>query len=142
MSPDTGRPTDEAGVDDALYRNLVAHTPKINAQLARYGVKFGLYKDGVFNERLFPFDAVPRIIEADAWSFLERGLIQRVDALNAYLRDLYGAKQIIADGVGPADFAFASSGYGNDEIIRWKLLIPGAAQAVQIGLKTGIYLRL
>ncbi|WP_165046002.1 circularly permuted type 2 ATP-grasp protein [Adlercreutzia sp. ZJ138] len=94
-----------------MYENLVRHTPKINQQLARYGVKFGIYKDNVFSERLFPFDAVPRIISAEAWDVLERGLIQRVDALNAYLRDLYGDKQIIADGVVPQDFAFASSGY-------------------------------
>ncbi len=94
-----------------IYDSLVEHTPRINAQLARYGVKFGLYKDGQFNERLFPFDAVPRIISAEAWESLEAGLIQRVDALNAYLRDLYGEKRIIADGVVPSDFAFASSGY-------------------------------
>ncbi len=94
-----------------IYDSLVEHTPRINAQLARYGVKFGLYKDGQFNERLFPFDAVPRIISAEAWEGLEAGLIQRVDALNAYLRDLYGEKRIIADGVVPSDFAFASSGY-------------------------------
>ena len=94
-----------------VYDNLVSHTSSINAQLARYGVKFGLYKDGEFRERLFPFDAVPRIIEADAWKSLEKGLSQRVRALNAYLADLYGEKQIIRDGVVPADFAFASSGY-------------------------------
>ena len=94
-----------------VYDNLVTHTASINAQLARYGVKFGLYKDGEFRERLFPFDAVPRIIEADAWKSLEKGLSQRVRALNAYLSDLYGEKQIIRDGVVPADFAFASSGY-------------------------------
>ena len=93
------------------YDNLVSHTPRINQQLARYGVKFGLYKDGTFNERLFPFDAVPRIIDGKSWDFLERGLIQRVDALNLYLADIYGKKQIIKDGVVPEDFAFASSGY-------------------------------
>ena len=94
-----------------VYDNLVTHTSAINAQLARYGVKFGLYKEGEFHERLFPFDAVPRVIEADAWERLERGLSQRVRALNAYLADLYGEKQIIHEGVVPADFAFASSGY-------------------------------
>lgn len=94
-----------------MYRKLVSHTDKINKQLARYGVKFGIYKDGQFNERLFPFDAVPRIIGADEWKVLEKGLIQRVDALNAYLRDLYNGAQIIKDGVVPADFAYASSGY-------------------------------
>ena len=96
----------------APWAGLVEHTPKINAQLARYGVKFGIYKDGRFDERLFPFDAIPRVISADAWSLLERGLIQRVDALNRYLADLYaGDRQIIRDGVVPEDFAFASSGY-------------------------------
>lgn len=95
----------------AMYEKLVSHTPKINQQLARYGVKFGIYKDNVFQERLFPFDAVPRIISAEAWEFLERGLIQRVDALNAYLADVYGEKRIIKDGIVPEDFAFASSGY-------------------------------
>ena len=94
-----------------MYSKLVEQTPKINSQLARYGVKFGLYKQGQFKERLFPFDAIPRIITASQWEYLERGLIQRVDALNAYLRDLYGEKRIIADGVIPETFAFASSGY-------------------------------
>ena len=93
------------------YEELLEHAPKINQQLARYGVKFGLYKNGTFNERLFPFDAIPRTISADTWARLERGLAQRVDALNAYLADIYGKKQIVADGVVPEDFAFASSGY-------------------------------
>ena len=93
------------------YTDLVEHTPKINQQLARYGVKFGIYKDGTFNERLFPFDAIPRVIEASTWKSLEAGLIQRVRTLNLYLADVYGNRQIIADGVVPEDFAFASSGY-------------------------------
>lgn len=97
--------------DAPVYESLLSHTPKINQQLARYGVKFGLYKNGEFNERLFPFDAIPRVIKKDVWATLERGLAQRVDALNAYLADVYGAKQIIRDGVVPEDFAFASSGY-------------------------------
>lgn len=97
--------------DAPVYESLLSHTPKINQQLARYGVKFGLYKNGEFNERLFPFDAIPRVIKKDVWATLERGLAQRVDALNAYLADVYDAKQIIRDGVVPEDFAFASSGY-------------------------------
>lgn len=97
--------------DAPVYESLLSHTPKINQQLARYGVKFGLYKNGEFNERLFPFDAIPRVIKKDVWSMLERGLAQRMDALNAYLADIYGKKQIVRDGIVPEDFAFASSGY-------------------------------
>ena len=90
---------------------LVSHTARINDQLARYGVKFGIYKNGTFNERLFPFDAIPRIIDHDDWVNLERGLAQRVDALNAFLRDVYGAQEIIKDGVVPEDFVISSPGY-------------------------------
>ena len=94
-----------------LYSRLVGYSPRINQQLARYGVKCGLYKNGQFEERLFPFDAIPRVISADDWAVLERGLIQRVDALNAYLRDLYTDAEIIRDGVVPQHFAYASSGF-------------------------------
>lgn len=90
---------------------LLKNEASINKQLARYGVKFGIYKDSQFHERNFPFDTIPRIITAKEWESLEKGLIQRVDALNAFLRDIYGSKTIIADGVVPEDFVYLSSGY-------------------------------
>ncbi|MDO4536826.1 MAG: circularly permuted type 2 ATP-grasp protein [Coriobacteriales bacterium] len=91
--------------------SLVSHAARINDQLARYGVKFGIYKNGVFNERLFPFDAIARVIPADEWRKLERGLVQRVDALNAFLKDVYGAQEIIHDNVVPEDFVFSAPGF-------------------------------
>ncbi len=90
---------------------LVKHAQAINDQLARYGVKFGIYKNGNFQERLFPFDALPRVITAAEFATLEKGLIQRVDALNLFLKDVYGDKRIIKDGIVPEDFVFAGSGY-------------------------------
>ena len=90
---------------------LLEHTDTVNELLARYGVKFGIYKNGVFKEQLFPFDPIPRIIEADEFDFLEKGLKQRVVALNLFLKDIYSKKQIVQDGVVPEDFIFASSGY-------------------------------
>ncbi len=90
---------------------LIEHANDINKQLARYGVKFGIYKNNEFHERLFPFDPIPRVITAAEWTDLEKGLIQRVDALNAFLLDIYGEKKIIADGVVPEDFVYLSSGY-------------------------------
>ncbi len=92
---------------DSLIRNATA----INELLARYGVKFGIYKDGSFHEQLFPFDPMPRIIEAKEWESLSAGLSQRVRALNAFLSDIYGPKKIVSDGVIPADFVFSSSGF-------------------------------
>lgn len=90
---------------------LIRHTDQINQQLSRYGVKFGIYKNGTFNERLFPFDAIPRVITAEQFSYLERGLKQRVTALNLFLKDIYTGGKIIQDGVVPADFVYSSSGY-------------------------------
>lgn len=91
--------------------SLVRNADLINGLLSRYGVKFGLYKDGKFNEQLFPFDALPRVIEANDWQRLEAGLAQRVHALNLFLADVYGEKKIIRDGVVPEEFALASTGF-------------------------------
>ena len=90
---------------------LLEHTDTVNELLARYGVKFGIYKNNTFKEQLFPFDAIPRIIEKQEFAGLEAGLKQRVQALNLFLRDIYSDKKIVKDGVVPEDFIFASSGY-------------------------------
>lgn len=90
---------------------IIAHSDRINEQLQRYGVKFGIYKNGTFQERLFPFDPIPRVITAEEFDQLNRGLIQRVNALNLFLKDVYSEKAIIRDGVIPEDFVFAGSGY-------------------------------
>lgn len=91
--------------------SLTRNTASINELLARYGVKFGIYKNGTFREQLFPFDPLPRVIDAAHWAELEAGLSQRVKALNAFLSDIYGNKRIVADGVIPPEFVFSSSGF-------------------------------
>lgn len=92
-------------------QELLQHTDKINELLARYGVKFGIYKNHTFKEQLFSFDSIPRVIAHDEFAQLERGLKQRVTALNLFLKDIYGKKQIVKDGIIPEDFIFSSSGY-------------------------------
>lgn len=91
--------------------NLLEARDSVNEWMERYGVRFGVYKNGVFNEQLFPFDAIPRQISAEEWKMLERGLIQRVDALNHFLYDIYHDKQIVKDGVVPKEFTYESKGY-------------------------------
>ncbi len=91
--------------------DLLDRTDTINGLLARYGVKFGIYKNGTFKEQLFPFDAIPRVIEKEEFAYLERGLKQRVAALNLFLKDIYNEKKIVKDGVVPEDFVYAASGY-------------------------------
>ena len=91
--------------------DLYDHTETVNELLARYGVKFGIYKNNTFKEQLFPFDAIPRIIPKEEFDKLEKGLKQRVMALNLFLKDIYGEKRIIRDKVVPEEFIYASNGY-------------------------------
>ncbi len=88
-----------------------ANADEINRLLRRYGVKFGIYKNGLFKEQLFPFDPIPRMIGAEDFVILEKGLVQRADALNRFLFDIYHEKNIIRDNVVPEDFVYISSGY-------------------------------
>lgn len=90
---------------------LTNQTENINKMLARYGVKFGVYKNNEFHEQLFPFDSIPRVIPKLEFDYLEKGLIQRVDALNMFLKDIYGEKRILKDGIIPEEFVYSSKGY-------------------------------
>lgn len=72
----------------------------------RVGITFAVYGDNQSTERLIPFDIIPRILTKTEWDLLERGLKQRVTALNALLRDLYGPQECIKAGVLPADLVY------------------------------------
>jgi len=84
---------------------------EINKLMARYGVKFGIYKNGKFIEQLFPYDAIPRVISQAEFALLEKGLVQRVNALNCFLKDIYSGAKIVADKVVPEEFVYISKGY-------------------------------
>lgn len=70
------------------FTKAVGNASEINELLRRYGVKFGIYKNGVFNEQFFPFDPIPRVISAEDFQSIEKGLVQRVNALNEFLFDI------------------------------------------------------
>jgi uncharacterized circularly permuted ATP-grasp superfamily protein len=74
----------------------------VDLAFLRRGVTFTVYNNAEGTERIFPFDLVPRIIPAREWSRIEAGLIQRITALNLFLRDLYHGQKIIKDKVVPA----------------------------------------
>src|ERR1700758_4946239 len=61
------------------------------------GITFTVYSDGRGTERLFPFDLIPRILPQSEWQHIERGLAQRVTALNLFLQDVYGKQRIFKD---------------------------------------------
>ena len=108
VSIDNNKTQDIMGIN---IKELTDSRDTVNKWMERFGVRFGVYKKGIFNEQLFPFDSVPRIIPKKDWDYLERGLEQRVRALNMFLWDIYHEKKIIKDGVVPEEFVYSSKGY-------------------------------
>ncbi len=79
--------------------------------LFKLGVTFNVYSDDQGTEKIFPFDIIPRIVSADEWAVLERGLKQRICALNQFLADVYGDQKIIHDGIIPRELIESASGF-------------------------------
>ena len=67
----------------------------------RSGITFTLYDKRGSTERIFPFDLIPRVIDAKEWEHVERGIVQRIRALNLFLADVYGEQRILQEGVIP-----------------------------------------
>lgn len=77
----------------------------------KFAVNFNLYKDGNFIEQSLPFDVIPRIISTQEFRKIEKGLQQRVTALNLFLEDLYTDAKIVKDGIIPFEFVERAGGY-------------------------------
>src|SRR5258708_5781035 len=77
----------------------------------RIGITFAVYGEADAQERLIPFDVIPRIISGAEWRLIEKGLTQRVNALNAFIRDIYGAREILRAGVVPDDLIFRNPAF-------------------------------
>ena len=73
------------------------------------GVTFTVYNDNQGTERIFPFDLVPRIIPAEEWDLVERGLVQRITALNLFLHDIYHEQNILRDGTIPKSIVWEAA---------------------------------
>lgn len=118
MTPPTSTPFDEMhGADrgvrevygplsqwlgDASYSLLKKKSREAELLFRRVGITFNVYGEDAGAERLIPFDLLPRILSAQEWQHLSRGAIQRVQALNAFLHDLYHGQEIIRAGIVPA----------------------------------------
>ena len=75
------------------------------------GITFQVYKEDQMKEQIFPFDLFPRLIPANEWEHIEKGIIQRNKALNLYLWDIYHDRNIINDGVVPMSLVESSEHY-------------------------------
>ena len=77
----------------------------------RIGITFAVYGEADATERLIPFDVIPRIMAASEWRTLEKGLTQRVNALNLFIKDVYGARDILRAGIVPEDMIFRNPAF-------------------------------
>ena len=80
-------------------------------EILTMGITFTVYSDGANLDRAWPFDLIPRVISGDEWSVVERGLIQRLVALNRFIDDVYNDQRVIADGVFPVELLTGSANY-------------------------------
>jgi uncharacterized circularly permuted ATP-grasp superfamily protein len=72
----------------------------------RIGITFAVYGEADAQERLIPFDVIPRILSSGEWKTLSRGLEQRVKALNLFLKDIYNRREVLKAGIVPEDLVF------------------------------------
>ncbi|MEM9903555.1 MAG: circularly permuted type 2 ATP-grasp protein, partial [Cyanobacteria bacterium P01_D01_bin.44] len=92
-------------------QELVKRQQTAQNTLFRLGVTFNVYSDNQGTERIFPFDLVPRVVAYSEWAWLERGLKQRIEALNCFLHDIYNAQNILKDGVLPREVVESAPGF-------------------------------
>ena len=75
------------------------------------GITFTVYSDGRGIDRAWPFDVIPRVIDAAEWRGVEAGLVQRLPALNRFIDDLYNDQEVVRDGVFPAELLESSANF-------------------------------
>src|SRR5687768_8074574 len=90
---------------------LIARQRAAERALVQMGITFNVYGESAGVEKTLPFDLVPRIVSGSEWSSLERGLKQRIQALNLFIDDIYHAQKIIKDKIVPADLIQSSKGF-------------------------------
>ena len=83
----------------------------IDTALLKMGITFTVYGDESGTEKIFPFDIIPRIVEAFEWQHIEAGLKQRIKALNCFLNDVYNEKAILKDGILPREILEKAKSY-------------------------------
>uniref|UniRef100_UPI0018ED841C circularly permuted type 2 ATP-grasp protein n=1 Tax=Xylophilus sp. ASV27 TaxID=2795129 RepID=UPI0018ED841C len=112
LPPETGKVRDHYRTYGQWLQRQALEAMRVRREEAemifrRVGITFAVYgakdEDGSGTERLIPFDLIPRIIPAHEWAEMERGLVQRVTALNRFLHDVYHEQEILRAGVIPPE---------------------------------------
>ncbi len=97
--------------DQADFDDLTSRAKDADMELFNLGVTFTVYSDKDVIDRVLPFDIIPRIITAGEWDIIDRGVIQRVSAINAFLHDIYHDQHILNDGTVPRDLVMGNANF-------------------------------
>ena len=95
---------------------ILGRVRSINTSLLQRGVTFTVYADSAGTERVFPFDVIPRIITASEWKRIEKGIAQRVRAVNAFISDVYHDQHILREGRIPRELVYSSLHFNREMI--------------------------
>jgi uncharacterized circularly permuted ATP-grasp superfamily protein len=90
---------------------LQARRDAVDAAIVTMGITFTVYSDGENIDRAWPFDPIPRVMPRSEWQRIERGLKQRLTALNLFINDLYNEQRIVRDGIFPAEVLSSSRNF-------------------------------
>lgn len=118
-------------VEKLSPEHLAQKRQEADVLFQRVGITFAVYGEDAGAERLIPFDIIPRIIPADDWRTLERGLAQRVKALNLFLRDIYNEQAILKEGIIPARKVLENAQYRS---VMQGMHVPGGTYAHVAGV--------
>src|SRR5712691_1436263 len=108
------RPQCRALVEDLLAASLPRlrqHQTEADKAFLTQGITFTVYGDEAGTERIFPYDLLPRIITAREWRVIERGLAQRLTAINLFLKDIYHEGRILSEGIVPRELVYSCRHY-------------------------------
>ncbi len=113
---DIGKPHAHAApliewINKLSLKELKQQEEMAKVALFKLGVTFNVYSENEGVERILPFDIIPRLIAAQEWNWLEKGLKQRIRALNLFLDDIYNDKLILKDGKIPQEIIYSAQGY-------------------------------
>ncbi len=98
-------------LDELSLAELRRRAQAAERELFNLGVTFTVYTSREQIDRILPFDVIPRVLSAAEWEHIERGVIQRVTALNRFIEDVYHEQRILRDGIVPADLVLGNANY-------------------------------
>ncbi|MDZ7933626.1 MAG: circularly permuted type 2 ATP-grasp protein, partial [Emticicia sp.] len=107
----TGNQFLKSKIENLAFENLKNKQNAAERSMVSAGITFNVYSEDGGTERIIPIDVVPRVIDSQEWDNLEKGLVQRITALNMFLQDIYNEQKIIHDGIVPREIIESSKGF-------------------------------